>query len=170
VGIDEDTVTNAVKKYAEGGLQRLLENKYRKPKGQLDPYVGQLKDVFEKQPPHTVNQAIAMIFEAPWVRLKHSTCREFLKKIGLKCRRCGLMPGKVADDEKQQQAQQAFHDPTLQPRLDEAKQGKRTGAVRRCRTLRDGGVPGNGVVFRAPVCYPRPADANATTSWAHTTR
>jgi hypothetical protein len=36
------------------------------------------------------------------------------------------MPGKVVDDKKQQQAQQVFHDDQLQPRLDEAKQGKRT--------------------------------------------
>ncbi len=44
----------------------------------------------------------------------------------MKCRRCGLMPGKALDDAKQQQAQQEFHDNQLQPRLDEAKQGKRT--------------------------------------------
>lgn len=36
------------------------------------------------------------------------------------------MPGKVLDDKKQQQTQQTFHDDKLQPRLDEAKQGKRT--------------------------------------------
>lgn len=126
VRIDEDTVTNDVKKYAEGGLQKLLENNYRKPKSQLEPYIEQLKDLFNKQPPHTVNQAIEMIFEVTGVRLKHSACWDFLKKIGLKCRRCGLMPGKAGDDEKQQQAQKEFHDNKLQPRLDEAKQGKRT--------------------------------------------
>ena len=44
----------------------------------------------------------------------------------MKCRRCGLMPGKALDDAKQRQAQQEFHDNQLQPRLDEARQGKRT--------------------------------------------
>jgi len=44
----------------------------------------------------------------------------------MRCRRCGLVPGKAADDEKQQQAQQTFHDQTLQPLLEEAKQGQRT--------------------------------------------
>lgn len=36
------------------------------------------------------------------------------------------MPGKALNDEKQQQAQQTFHDTKLQPRLAEAKQGRRT--------------------------------------------
>ncbi len=44
----------------------------------------------------------------------------------MKCRRCGLVPGKAMEDEKQRQAQQAFHDQELQPLLDEAKQGKRS--------------------------------------------
>jgi hypothetical protein len=67
-----------------------------------------------------------MIFQQTGIRLKHSACQTFLKKIGMKCRRCGLMPGKALDDAKQRQAQQEFHDNQLQPRLDEAKQGKRT--------------------------------------------
>jgi hypothetical protein len=67
-----------------------------------------------------------MIFEQTGVRLKPTACQAFLKKVGMKCRRCSLMPGKVLDDAKQWQAQQAFHDNQLQSRLDEAKQGKRT--------------------------------------------
>ena len=60
------------------------------------------------------------------MRLKPSAGRAFLKKLGLKCRRCGLVPGKAPDDEKPLQEQQEFHDNKLQPRLDEAKQGRRT--------------------------------------------
>jgi hypothetical protein len=35
------------------------------------------------------------------------------------------VPGKVPDDDGQLQAQQEFHDDTLQPRLAEARQGRR---------------------------------------------
>jgi len=48
------------------------------------------------------------------------------EKMGMKCRRCGVVPGKAMDDDKQRQAQQEFHDQQLQSTLDEAKQGKRT--------------------------------------------
>jgi transposase len=124
--IDEDTVTHYTKKYDESGLQGLLEENYHQPKSQLEPYTEQLKELFKKQVPHTINQAIEMINKETGICLKPSACRAFLKKIGMKCRRCGLVPGKAMDDEKQRQAQQEFHDKQLQPTLDEAKQGKRT--------------------------------------------
>ena len=124
--IDEDTVTNYTKKYDESGLQGLLEENYHHPKSQLEPYTEQLKELFKKQVPHTVNQAIEMIEKETGICLKPSACREFLRKIGMKCRRCGVVPGKVMDDDKQRQAQQEFHDKQLQSTLGEAKQGKRT--------------------------------------------
>ena len=43
------------------GLQGLLEENYHQPKSQLEPYTGQLKELFKNQAPHTVNQAIEMI-------------------------------------------------------------------------------------------------------------
>ncbi len=124
--VDEDSVTNYVKKYLAGGLQGLLEENYRKPESQLEPYTETLKKLLENKPPHTINQAIDMIFEQTGIRLKPSACRDFLKKMGFKRRRCGLVPGKANDDEKQCQAQKVFHDEVLQPVLEEAKQGKRT--------------------------------------------
>jgi len=119
-------VTNYTKKYEESGLQGLLEENYHQPKSQLEPYTEQLKELFKNQVPHTVNQAIEMIDKETGICLKPSACREFLKKIGMKCRRCGVVPGKAMNDDKQRQAQQKFHDNQLQATLDEAKQGKRT--------------------------------------------
>ncbi len=124
--VDEDSVTNYVKKYLDGGLQCLLEEHYRKPESQLEQHTEALKKLFENKPPHTISQAIDMILEQTGVRMKPSACRNFLKKMGFKRRRCGLVPGKANDDEKQCQAQQKFHDEELQPVLEEAKQGKRT--------------------------------------------
>jgi transposase len=126
VRVDGDTVTSYVRKYRDGGLPGLLDENYRKGEGQLDSHADRLKKLFEKSHPHTVNQAIEMIEQETGVRLKHSACRDFLRKLGMKCRRCGLVPGKAPDDEKQLQAQQEFHDNKLQPRLEEAKQGRRT--------------------------------------------
>ena len=124
--IDEDSITNYMNKYDESGLQGLLKENYRKPTSQLDSYTEQLKELFNQQIPHTVNQAIEIIDKETNIRLKPTACRAFLTKIGLKFRRCGLVPGKAMDDEKQCQAQQEFHDHQLQSTLDQAKQGKRT--------------------------------------------
>jgi len=124
--IEADTVTHYTKTYDESGLAGLLEENYHQPKSQLEPYTAQLKELFKKQVPHTVNQAIEMIDKETGLRLKPSACRAFLKKMGMKCRRCGVVPGKAMDDDKQRQAQRKFHDQQLQPILAEAKQGKRT--------------------------------------------
>ena len=78
--IDPDTVTHYVKKYANSGLKGLLENNYHKPESRLEPYKEQLKALFDKTPPHTINQAIEMIFEHTGVRIKNSACQVFLKK------------------------------------------------------------------------------------------
>ena len=76
--IDEDTVTNYTKKYEESGLQGLLEENYHHPKSQLEPYTEQLKELFKKQVPHTVNQAIDMIDKETGICLK---CQTALKSF-----------------------------------------------------------------------------------------
>jgi len=126
VRVDEDTVTEYVRRYSEGGLAQLLLDDYRGPKGSLDDHKEHLKGVFEANPPHTVNEAIAVIEKETGVRLKHSGCRSFLQKLGLRCRRCGLVPGKALDPEgKQVEAQEEFLNTYLNPRIEEAKQGLR---------------------------------------------
>ena len=120
VRVDEDTVTGYLRKYRDGGLPGLLAENYRKGRGRLDAHAERLKKVFEDNPPHTVSQAIEMIEKETGVRLKHSACRAFLRKLGMKCGRCGLVPGKAPDDEKQIQAQQESRDNKPQPRLEEA--------------------------------------------------
>ena len=66
--------------YDESGLPSLLEENYYQPKSQLEPYTEQLKALFKKQLPHTVNQAIEMIDKETGIRLKPSACRAFLRK------------------------------------------------------------------------------------------
>ena len=149
--IDEDKVTNYTKKYDESGLQGLLEENYHRPKSQLEPYSERLKELFKKQMPHTVNQAIEMIDKETGIVLKPSACREFLRKIAMKCRRCGVVPGKAMADDKQRQAQQDFDDHQLQPTLDEAKQGKRTVLFVDAAPLRDGCIFRDGLVLRASI-------------------
>jgi len=126
VRVDRDTVTEYLGKYRNGGLPGLLAENYHKREGRLDVHAERLKELFKERPPPTVNQARERIEQETGVSLKPSACRAFLKKIGMKCRRCGLVPGKAQDDEGQRQAQQEFHDQKLQPLLEEAQQGKRT--------------------------------------------
>ncbi len=125
VRVDADTVTEYLRKYRDGGLPGLLAEDYRQPCGRLDGHTELLKDVFGKRPPHTVSQAIEMIEQETGQRLQPTACREFLHKLGLKPRRCGMMPGKVLEDAEKQREQREFHDRKLQPMVEEARQGRR---------------------------------------------
>ncbi len=90
VRVDQDTITDYVRKYRDGGLPGLLAEHSRQRKGQVDAHADRLRQVFENSPPHTANQAIEVIERETGVRLKHSACRAFLRKLGMKCRRCGF--------------------------------------------------------------------------------
>jgi hypothetical protein len=93
----------------------IVKKQLRTPKSQLEPYIPHLKELFDKQPPHTVNQAIDMIEKETGVSLKNSACRK-------------------------------FHDEKLQPRLEKAKQGKRTVCLLMLRILL-WGIPWDVVCF-----------------------
>jgi len=81
----------------------------------------------------------------------------------MKCRRCGVVPGKAMDDDKQRQAQQEFHDQQLQSTLDEAKQGKRTVLFVDAAHFVMGAFLGM-VWCSCGYCCRLPAGANATMS------
>lgn len=59
--------------------------------------------------------------ETHWINLKKHSNAVIFKKIGIKWRKVNSVPAKVNID-----AQQKFHDESLQPRLEEAKIGKRS--------------------------------------------
>ena len=119
--VTDDTVTNYLKEYQEGGLERLIENRYYKPESQLDPYIEELRKIFEKEPPNTVAQAAHRIHEETGILLQPTACRDFLKsRLRMRVRRVGIIPSK-ADPDKQKEYVQS----KLEPRLEEAKEGKR---------------------------------------------
>ena len=64
--------------------------------------------VYLKQLPHSVNQAIEIIDKETGIHLKPSPSRAFSEKLGMKCRRCGVVPGTTMEDDKQRQANRHF--------------------------------------------------------------
>lgn len=84
------------------------------------------QEYFEKHPPASIKEAMAKIEDLTSIKRSETQIRNFLKKIGLKYRKVGMLPSK-ADADKQEK----FKKEQLKPVLDEAKKGER--AVRRCR-------------------------------------
>jgi len=72
----------------------------------------------------SVSEAQAKIEELTGIKRSPTQIREFMKRIGLKRRKIGYIPGKATEPNKIEE-QEEFKTKELEPRLQEAKQGKR---------------------------------------------
>lgn len=118
--ISKQTLCLYLKQYQEGGIDKLKEINFRKPESELAKYADSIEDYFRKHPVATINEAIAKIEELTGIRRSQTQVRKFLKSIGMKLRKVGVIPSK-ADDDKQED----FKKNELEPRLEEAKKGER---------------------------------------------
>jgi len=118
--LSENTVRNCFYAYEEGGIEQLKIMSFYKPESRLKPFETEVREYFEKTPPSTIAQACADIQKRTGVSLKNTQMRSYLKSIGIRYRKVNSIPAKANIE-----AQQVFHDQKLQPRLEEAKVGKR---------------------------------------------
>lgn len=99
-GIHVNTVTKYLKEYEEGGIEKLKEVKFNKPESELINYKETIEQELRKSPPTSISQASMKIEELTGIKRSPTQVRVFLKKIGMKCRKVGVMPSK-ADPEIQ---------------------------------------------------------------------
>ena len=120
VNISQDTLRKYLELYKSGGIEALKVLNFRKPTSPLEEYRTLIEDDFRKKPPATLNEAAARIKELTGIERCPEQIGRFLKKTKFRHLKVGHVPAK-ANAEKQQK----FLDEELQPRLNEAKKGKR---------------------------------------------
>ncbi len=123
--ISEPTLCSYLTDYKEGGIEKLKEVKFYQPKSELEEYKDTIENYFRKNPPTTIKEAQAKIEELTGIKRSEPQVRKFLKNLGLKLLKVGCVPGKATSPEKVKE-QEEFKEQKLQPRLEEAKKGKRT--------------------------------------------
>lgn len=116
-----NTVRAYLRQYHEGGLQRLKQVDFHQPHSQLMSYRESLEQHLNQHPPATIKQARAMIAQQTGIERSPTQIREFLLKLGIKCRKVGQIP---ANADPEQQAN--FLEQELRPRLQQAEAGERT--------------------------------------------
>ena len=102
------------------GIEKRKEIKFNRPKSELTEHQGTIEAYFESNPPATINEAVKRIEELTGIKRSPTQVRKFLKSIGMRCLKVGTIPSK-ADVE----AQDSYREKELEPRLEEAKAGKR---------------------------------------------
>ena len=120
VGISSTTLTSYLRAYQEGGVEALKMVRFYRPQSELSVHRGTLEAYFRAHPPASAKQAMATIETLTGVRRSPDRVRLFLKHLGMKCRKVGMIPAKADAD-----VQEAFKTTTLEPRLEQAKTGQR---------------------------------------------
>jgi transposase len=122
--ISKMTLTTYLKQYQNGGLERLKEFGYAGPSSALDEHATPLEAYFKEHPPRTTAEAQQIIREQTGIERSPTQVQAFMKRLGMKCRKVGYVPGRAANPDKQAE-QEAFQTQQVEPRLEEAQAGKR---------------------------------------------
>lgn len=119
-GISSTTLTSYLREYQAGGIEGLKTVNFRRPQSELAAHQETLEAHFRQHPPASVKQAMATIETLTGVRRSPERVRLFLKRMGMTCRKVGMIPAKA-----DVAAQAAFKTAELEPRLAEAQAGQR---------------------------------------------
>ena len=119
-GICGNTLRSYLRDYADGGVERLKEVNFFRQKSELEQYREAVKQYFREHPPADMKEATAAVERITGIRRSENRVRVYLKSIGMKRRKVGMIPAK-ADPEEQER----FVKEELNPRLKEAEEGRR---------------------------------------------
>ena len=120
LNVHQNSITNYLKEYRDGGLPATVEDRHYRPLSALAPYEECLKCQFSIRPITDAKDAVSRIESFCQIKISESQARRFMKRIGMKLRKTGSMPGK-ADP----QLQFEFYTNELLPKLEEASKGER---------------------------------------------
>jgi transposase len=118
--ISENTLRSFLRQYQEGGIERLKRTDWAGTTSELDEHRETLEEFFRNNPPRSTAQAAAEIERITGVKRGQTQVRQFLKGLGLKFRKVGMIPAKADADE-----QREFLDERLEPRLRQAQRLRR---------------------------------------------
>src|SRR5262245_47678870 len=126
-GVSRRTVQRYLNDYLEGGLPRLRRLRWHRPQSSLASHEASLEDYFLGHPPRSARQARAVIEQQTGIRRSLSQVRHFLKgRLGLGWRKVAAIPvppKKTVEEHAKEQA--AFLRDKLEPRLEQARRGRR---------------------------------------------
>lgn len=101
-GISANTLRHYLRAYIEGGIDKLKEINFYRQQSKLLEHKKTIEDYFREHPPATIKEAIAKIEELTGIKRSPTQTRKFLKSIGMRLLKVGVVPSKA--DPNQQEA------------------------------------------------------------------
>jgi transposase len=118
--VTENTLRAYLRQYQEGGIERLKQTEWDGPSSELFEHREALEEHFRNNPPRSTAQAAADIERITGIRRGLTQVRKFLRGMGLKFRKLGMVPAKA-----DAAVQRKFLDEWLWPRLKQARRLRR---------------------------------------------
>jgi transposase len=115
-----NTVRAYLNLYQAGGVEALKHLQFHRPQSALNAHRETIEAQLREQPPQTINEAVAVLETLTGIRRSPTQVRLFLKQLGLKRLKVGLLPAKGNPEE-----QEEYQKKKLEPRLAEAQAGAR---------------------------------------------
>jgi transposase len=126
-GVSRRTVQRYLDEYLDGGLPRLRRCRWHHPRSALAQHEASLEEYFREHPPRSTKQARAIIEQQTGIRRGLTQVRHFLKdRLGLRWRTTGAIPVPPKETvEEHARTQAIFVQEKLEPRLKQARRGRR---------------------------------------------
>ena len=99
--VSVNTVTSYIHEYHEGGIDRLKQVNFYKPRSPLCDHSATIEAYFIEKPPATIKEAVHIIAQLTGIRRSETQVRVFLHSIGVCRRKVGMIPAK-ADIQQQE--------------------------------------------------------------------
>jgi transposase len=125
-GCSRSTVGRTLDQFGEGGLERIRQVQPQEGHSELDTQRGSLEQLFQEHPPHSVKEARQQIERHTGIRRGLTQVRHFLHRLGLAPRKVAAIPVPPnATLPEHVKVQAEFRKTQLEPKLEEARQGRR---------------------------------------------
>ena len=82
VGVCPNTARSYFEEFLQGGMDRIFEIRFNKPKSDLLPFTGTLENHFRQHPPATIKEAAARIEEITGIKRGLTQVRNFICSLG----------------------------------------------------------------------------------------
>ena len=99
--ISGNTLRAYLKRYQAGGVDALKQLPFHRPQSALQAHRETVEAHLRAHPPQAIPEAVAVLETLTGLRRSPTQVRLFLKQLGLKCLKVGLLPAK-ADPEAQE--------------------------------------------------------------------
>jgi transposase len=125
-GVSRSSVQRTLRAFRHGGLEQVRRLAYKAPTGALEGHRDSLEEHFRRQPPRSVKEARDTIEQRTGIRRGLTQVRRFLRRLGAAPRKVAAIPvpPKSSPGEHAQE-QRRFLEEELEPRLGEARAGRR---------------------------------------------